>query len=87
MVRIREAEQRRGPGHWGPLFPLDVTHRRAEQRAKNGNMAGNNGDAHVHYHNHSPIQALDSDGVDKVLQQHGEKFVNHAANELRRRNF
>lgn len=56
-------------------------------RAAEGGGMGSKGDVHVHYHNHSSVQAFDSDGVDTVLQQHRDKFINHAANELRRRNF
>jgi len=54
--------------------------------AKHGGGSGGSGDTHVHYHNHSSIQAFDSDGVDKVLQQHGDKFISHVGNELRKRN-
>jgi hypothetical protein len=55
-------------------------------RAAEGGSMG--GDTHVHVHHHAVynVQAFDSAGVDKVLQQHGEKFVDHAARELRRRN-
>ena len=44
------------------------------------------GDVHVHYHHTSHIQAFDSTGVDKVLQQHGDKFTKHAVSTLRKMN-
>ena len=44
------------------------------------------GDVHVHYHHTSHIQAFDSTSVDKVLQQHGDKFTKHAVSTLRKMN-
>jgi hypothetical protein len=44
------------------------------------------GETHVH---HSPtyhLHMIDGTGVDKLLEKHGDKFVNHAANEFRKRN-
>jgi hypothetical protein len=43
-------------------------------------------DIHIHHHATYHVQALDSDGVDRVLQQHGDKFAEHASNHIRRMN-
>ena len=39
---------------------------------------------HFHYHNHSSIQAFDSDGVNRVLEDHGDKFAEHFHQQVRR---
>jgi hypothetical protein len=54
--------------------------------AKFGNVGDSGPDVHIHYHHTSHVQAFDSTGVDKVLQQHGDKFIRHATNHLRKMN-
>jgi hypothetical protein len=43
-------------------------------------------DIHIHYSPTQHIQALDSDGVDKVLTQHKETFHRHFDDHVRRMN-
>jgi hypothetical protein len=43
-------------------------------------------DVHIHHHATYHIQAMDGDGVDRVLQNHGDKFTQHAVRTLRRMN-
>ena len=40
----------------------------------------------LHHHANYTVHALDADGVDKVLQKHGDKFTQHAVNALRKMN-
>jgi len=54
--------------------------------AKFGGASSQSGDVHVHHHATYNVQAFDSAGVDKVLRDHGDKFVKHAANHLRKMN-
>jgi hypothetical protein len=41
---------------------------------------------HVHQHFHNSVQALDSDGFDKVLTKHADTLEKHFTNHLRRMN-
>jgi hypothetical protein len=43
-------------------------------------------DIHVHHHATYNVQAFDSRGVDQVLQDHGQKFTDHAVRTLRKMN-
>jgi hypothetical protein len=54
--------------------------------AKFGDSGGGGGDVHVHHHATYHVQAFNSDGVDQVLRDHGNKFVEHAARTLRKMN-
>jgi hypothetical protein len=44
------------------------------------------GDTHIHHHSTYHVQALDSDGVDRVLHEHHETFARHFENHVRRLN-
>jgi hypothetical protein len=44
------------------------------------------GDTHIHHHATYNVQAFDSNGVDRVLQTHGDKFVQLATNHIRKMN-
>jgi hypothetical protein len=56
--------------------------------AKDGGGSGGSGgqEVHIHHHTTNHIQALDSTGVDAVLQKHGDKFINHTMNHIRKQN-
>lgn len=54
--------------------------------ARNGNLSGGGGEVHVHNHFSPQIHAVDSDGVDRLLKQHGDKFAAHAENHVRKMN-
>jgi hypothetical protein len=54
--------------------------------SKFGGDSKSGGDVHVHHHATYHVQAFNSDGVDQVLKDHGDKFVNHAAKHLRNMN-
>ena len=54
-------------------------------RAKFGDSGGG-GDVHVHHHATYHINAIDASGVKGMLDQHGDQFVRHAANHLRKMN-
>jgi hypothetical protein len=61
-----------------------------KQMTERLNRAAEGGDSrpHVtvkHYGTYN-VQAFDSAGVDKVLQQHGDKFTKHAEHALRKMN-
>jgi hypothetical protein len=55
-------------------------------RAKFGGDDKTSGDVHIHHHATYHVQALDGTGVDRVLQNHGDKFTEHAARTLRKMN-
>jgi hypothetical protein len=54
--------------------------------ARNGNLGGGGGDVHVHNHFSPQVHAMDSDGVDRVLKEHGDKFAAHAEHHIRKMN-
>jgi hypothetical protein len=55
-------------------------------------MHGNTGESsgakeiHVHHHNTFKVQALDSEGVDRVLTKHSDTFERHFTNHVRKMN-
>ncbi len=55
------------------------------KNASQGN-AGGGGDSHFHYRPTIHIQALDHDGVDRVLTKHSDTFKRHFTNHARRMN-
>lgn len=64
-----------------------VLPKRLTERLTHASDSGSSGpDIHIHHHATYHVQALDSDGVDRVLQQHGDKFAEHASNHIRRMN-
>jgi hypothetical protein len=54
--------------------------------ANSGNMGGGNGTVHVHHNPTYHMHMIDGTGVDKMLQQHSEKFTDHVSREIRKRN-
>jgi hypothetical protein len=54
--------------------------------ARNGNLGGGGGEVHVHHAHTYNIHAMDSEGVDRVLREHGDKFAAHAENHVRKMN-
>ena len=55
-------------------------------RAKFGDSGNGGGDVHVHLHSSPTIHAIDGASVQGMLDQHGEKFIRHATNHLRKMN-
>jgi len=53
--------------------------------AKHGS-GDNRPDVHIHHHATYHVQALDSAGVERVLDKHGDAFAAHAANHIRKMN-
>jgi len=53
--------------------------------AKHGS-GDNNPAIHIHHHPTYHVQALDSAGVERVLEKHSDAFAQHAANHIRKMN-
>lgn len=66
------------------VLPKQLTESLTNMAANGG--GGSRGDVHVHHHATYNVQAFDSDGVNKVLQKHGDAFTQHAVSTLRRMN-
>jgi hypothetical protein len=47
---------------------------------------GEGGDSHVHYNVTHNVQALDSDGLDRVFTKHDGVLKKHFASHMRRQN-
>jgi hypothetical protein len=54
--------------------------------ARSGNMGGGGKQYHVHAPVHFNLSALDSEGMDKVLDKHGDKLQKHFEKTLRKMN-
>jgi hypothetical protein len=54
--------------------------------ARSGNLGQSGGDTHVHIHQTNHVQALDSDGVERVLTEHRDTFAKHFNDHVRRHN-
>ena len=61
-----------------------ISKRNMERLKESPDSSG--GDVHVHHHATYHIHALDGASVDRVLQTHGDKFIRHAENHLRKMN-
>jgi hypothetical protein len=53
--------------------------------ARTGHMGGG-GEVHVHNHFSPQIHAIDTDGVEKMLNEHHETFANHFTDHVRKQN-
>jgi hypothetical protein len=54
--------------------------------AQHGSLGNGGQEVHVHHHATYHVQAMDSEGVDRVLKEHGDKFAEHAAHHIRKMN-
>ena len=43
-------------------------------------------EVHVHHHNTFNVHAMDSEGVDRVLEKHSDTFEKHFSNHVRKMN-
>jgi hypothetical protein len=56
------------------------------REAANGDAPTGGQQVHIHHHATYHVHALDGPSVDRVLQEHGEKFTDHVTNTLRKMN-
>jgi hypothetical protein len=56
------------------------------EHLKDPDASGGKADVHIHHHATYNVQAFNSDGVEQVLQDHGDRFTAHAVNTLRKMN-
>jgi hypothetical protein len=67
------------------VLPKDLTER-LSNAARFGNSDGGGGDVHVHVHHSPTIHALDSQGRERVLEQHADLISRKTANHFRKMN-
>jgi hypothetical protein len=64
-----------------------VLPKRLTENLTHAARSGSSGqEIHVHNHFSPQIHAVDAEGVDRMLEKHGEKFNEHAANHIRKMN-
>ena len=64
-----------------------VLPKRLTENLTHASRSGSSGqEIHVHNHFSPQIHAVDADGVDRMLEKHGEKFNQHAENHIRKMN-
>jgi hypothetical protein len=54
--------------------------------ARSGNLGGGGGEVHLHVHQTNHIHAMDSEGVERVLNEHKDTFAKHFNDHVRKQN-